>query len=113
MVKIKATPKFIKSAQKIMTSEKIQELVDWLALHPKTGDLIVGTGGIRKLRWSTGKNNKGKSGGVRILYYYEESILVVLLITLYKKSEQENIDANEKAHLKRILPELLRDYTHE
>jgi hypothetical protein len=113
LIKIKATPKFIQLAQKVMTVEKLQELIDWLMLNPKAGALIAGTGGIRKLRWPTGKNNKGKSGGVRILYYYAENVLIVLLITLYRKSDQENIDAAEKACLKKILPELLRDYAHE
>lgn len=65
--------------------------------------MISGTGGIRKLRWQTGKNNKGKSGGVRALYYYDNKGLTVLLITLYRKSDQENIDAGEKAYLKKIL----------
>lgn len=59
------------------------------------------------------ENNKGKSGGVRILYYYDKDILIVLLITLYRKSDQENIDASEKLQLKKSLPELLRRYSHE
>lgn len=113
VIRIKATTKFIRLARKAMTDEKLQELIDWLVANPTAGSLIVGTGGIRKLRWQTGKNNKGKSGGARILYYYDENILVVLLITLYRKSDQENIDAGEKAYLKKILPELLRGYTYE
>ncbi|MCL5260966.1 MAG: type II toxin-antitoxin system RelE/ParE family toxin [Gammaproteobacteria bacterium] len=113
MIRIKATPKFLQLVQKAMTSEKLQELINRLALSPETGVLIAGTGGIRKLRWQTGKNNKGKSGGVRVLYYYDKNILVVLLITLYRKSDQENIDANEKMQLKKMLPELLRDYAYE
>lgn len=100
-------------ARKMLTDEKLQELIEWLVLNPNVGVLISGTGGIRKLRWQTGKNNKGKSGGVRILYYYDRSVLTVLLITLYRKSDQENIDANEKVYLKKTLPKLLRDYVYE
>ena len=113
MTNIKATPKFMRLAQKVMTAEALQELIDELALYPEKGALIQGTGGIRKLRWRTGKDNKGKSGGIRVLYYYDKTILIVLLITLFKKSEQENIDAAEKAQLKKLLPELLRNYGHE
>jgi len=112
-VKIKATPQFLRLAKKMMNSETLQEIMGQLILYPKTGAMIRGTGGIRKFRWQTGKNNKGKSGGVRILYYYASKISVVLLITLYRKSDQENIDAGEKTYLKKILPELLREYAYE
>jgi hypothetical protein len=113
MIQIKATPKFLQLTQKVMTTEALQELVDELALYPEKGVVIQGTGGIRKIRWRTGKDNKGKSGGVRVLYYYDKDMLIVLLITLFKKSDKENIDANEKAQLKKLLPELLRSYGHE
>lgn len=106
---IKATPRFMKLASKWMTSEALQELIDELTLHPETGVILKGGGGIRKIRWKTGKDNKGKSGGIRVLYYYEhKSGEIVLLITLFRKSDQENIDENEKAELKILLPELLR-----
>lgn len=98
--------------KKVMTTEALQELVDTLSLHPDQGALIQGTGGVRKVRWRTGKDNKGKSGGVRILYYYEKGELV-LLVTLYRKSERENIDAAEKNELKKLLPELVRKYKDE
>lgn len=112
MLLVKATPQFVRLANKIMSTEAHQELVDHVASHPEAGQIIVGTGGIRKLRWRTGKDNKGKSGGARILYYYQKDDLI-LLITLFKKAEKENIDAGEKEILKKILPELLRSYGHE
>ena len=113
MIKVKATPKFMQLVGKLMTNEKLQELIDWLALSPESGVILTGTGGIRKVRWQTGKNNRGKSGGVRVLYYYDKSSFVVLLITLYQKSDQENIEASEKIILKKILPELLKRHVHE
>lgn len=113
MIKVKATPKFIQLAKKILTSEALQELIDELSLQPEKGAVIAGTGGIRKLRWRTGKDNKGKSGGVRVLYFYDKSTVIVLLITVYKKNDKENIDAAEKIELKKLLPELLEKYSHE
>jgi hypothetical protein len=109
MIKIKATPKFMQLAAKAMTAEKLQELIDWLVSNPEAGIVLAGAGGIRKIRWQTGKNNKGKSGGVRVLYYYDKNILVILLITLYRKSDQENIEVSEKMTLKKLLPELLKE----
>jgi hypothetical protein len=106
VIEVKATPKFMRIAEKVMTTEALQKLIDELALHPVKGVLIKNTGGIRKIRCSTGKNG-GKRGGVRVLYYYDGKQLI-LLVTLYKKSDQENIDASEKEKLRKLIIELLR-----
>lgn len=45
--------------------------------------------------------------------YYDKSALFILFVTLYRKSDKENIDANEKIMLKKILPELLRRHAYE
>ena len=113
MLQVKATPKFLKIAKRIMTPEVLQTLIDTLTLQPEKGPVIQGTGGIRKIRWRTGNDNKGKSGGVRVLYYYDKEIVVVLLITLFRKSDKENIDESEKVQLKKLLPTLLRSYCNE
>jgi len=113
VIKVRATPKFIQSASKAMAPEALQELIDTLSLSPEQGILLTGTGGIRKIRWRTGKDAKGKSSGVRVLYYYDKKGLLVLLIALFKKSIKDNIDAAEKSQLKKILPELLRSHSHE
>lgn len=113
VMQIKATPKFMQLAQKNITAVALQELIDELSLYPEKGVVIQGTGGIRKIRWRTGKDNKGKSGGLRVLYYYDEPTVLVLLISLFRKSEKENIDAAEREKLKKLLPELLRSYDHE
>jgi mRNA-degrading endonuclease RelE of RelBE toxin-antitoxin system len=87
-------------------------LLDFLELHPDKGDLIAGTSGVRKLRWKSGKNDKGKSGGVRVLYHYSKGILV-LLITIYSKSEKENISQQERNELKRSIPLLVSKYLED
>ena len=65
--------------------------------------MIRGTGGIRKLRWRTGKNDGGKSGGVRVLYHYSKSVLL-LLITIYSKTDKANMSQQERNELKKLLP---------
>lgn len=112
-MRIRATPKFMQESEKAMTQEALQDLIDTLTLHPEKGVVLQGTGGIRKIRWRTGKDAKGKSGGVRVLYYFDKKGLLVLLITLFKKSIKDNISAGEKSQLKKLLPELLRGYSHE
>ena len=107
MIEIKATPKFMRLAKKAMTPEALQELIDSLALDPEQGALIKDTGGIRKIRWETGKGG-GKRGGLRVLYYYDGEQLV-LLVTMFKKSAQENIGAGEKIELRKLINDLLGD----
>jgi hypothetical protein len=105
VIEVKATPKFMRIAQKAMTPEALQTLIDELALDPEKGALIKNTGGIRKIRCSTGKGG-GKRGGLRVLYYYDGEQLI-LLITLYKKSDQDNINAAEKEKMRKLVDELL------
>lgn len=106
---LKMTPAFEKKAGKLLTSETLEALLDYLEENPEKGDIIKGTGGVRKLRWETGKNNKGKSGGIRVLYHYSKNILV-LLITLYGKSEQDSISQSDKNELRKIVPQLVDKY---
>lgn len=96
----------------MLTEKATEELFDHLEQFPEEGDLIPGTGGVRKLRWVTGKNNKGKSGGVRVLYHYSKSVLVILIM-LYSKNDKENISDSEKNELKKLVPQLVRKYEEE
>ncbi|MCW5589579.1 MAG: type II toxin-antitoxin system RelE/ParE family toxin [Legionellales bacterium] len=109
---IKTTPAFDKLAQKSITHDAREKLFDFLLANPKAGDLIPGTGGVRKLRWKTGCSGKGKRGGSRILYLYEREIIIIL-ITLYLKGDQENISAAEKNKLKKLIPQLVEKYLEE
>ena len=72
-----------------------------LTLHPEKGDLIQGSGGLRKVRW-LGKG-RGKRGGVRIIYYYKNQVGQIWLLTIYAKNEYENIPLSI---LKKIKKEL-------
>jgi hypothetical protein len=107
MIEVKATPKFMRLAKKTMTSEALQKLIDTLALNPEQGAIIRDTGGIRKIRWITGKGG-GKRSGLRVLYYFDGEHLV-LLVTLFKKSDQDNIDASEKAEMRKLIDEIQED----
>ena len=107
MIEVKATPRFMRLAKKAMTPEALQKLIDTLALNPEQGAIIRDTGGIRKIRWVTGKGG-GKRGGLRVLYYFDGEHLV-LLVTLFKKSDQENIDTSEKAEMRKLIDEILGD----
>ena len=75
--------------------------MSYLAAHPKTGDLIEGTDGVRKLRW--GRGGRGKSGGVRIIYYYHSELMLLYLLTLFAKNEQDNLSKAERNELAKLV----------
>ena len=80
-------------------------MIAYLSEHPSTGDLIQGTGGIRKLRWVRG--SQGKSSGVRVIYYFHSEIMPLYLLAVFGKNEKANITAEEKNHLSKAVKELV------
>ena len=109
---IKITPVFQKLANKMLKQDLLEELYDFLEEQPESGKIIPNSGGIRKLRWKSSTNNKGKSGGIRVLYYYHKEILIILL-TLYAKSDQENIKDQDLAKLRQNLPSLISRFMED
>jgi len=67
-ITVAETQSFARSAAKIWSEVELAELVDYVAHNPEVGDIIQGTGGVRKLRW--GKAGSGKRGGARVIYFY-------------------------------------------
>ena len=67
-------PEFQKKSSELLSDSECTSIVNYLASHPAAGDIIQGTGGIRKLRWSA----KGKSGGIRIIYYYHNTFILTI-----------------------------------
>lgn len=94
------TPQFIKQADKVMSGDDRKELIDFVAHNPLSGDEIKGTGGVRKVRFAIG--NKGKSGGVRVIYFYYNENNPIFLFSVFAKSNKTNIDNNEKNELKKL-----------
>lgn len=58
------------------------------------GDLIVGTGGVRKVRFSA--KRKGKSGGVRVIYYFHDVDLPIYALLIYGKNERLDLTASQR-----------------
>ena len=100
MQTVAEVPSFIRQAEKLLSDAERQDLIRFLAAHPKAGDLIEDTGGVRKLRW--GRGGRGKSGGVRVVYYFHSDLMPVYLLTLYTKADRSNLSRSEKAELARL-----------
>ena len=70
-VSVIETPEFLTAARKLMAEDERALLVGYLAYNATAGDLIPGTGGVRKLRWRL--EGRGKRGGFGVVYYLEDS----------------------------------------
>ena len=73
--------------------------------RPSSGDLIQGTGGTRKLRWA--RADKGKSGGVRVIYYFHSDMMPLYLQAVFGKNEKANITAEERNILSKAVKDLV------
>ncbi len=76
-----------------MDAPEINAAIETIARNPQCGDLIQDTGGIRKVRFAA--KGRGKSGGVRIVYYYYNASMPVFLLTVFAKSEKDNLTKAE------------------
>ncbi len=68
--------------------------------NPEAGDVIDGTGGLRKLRHGDPRRGKGKRGGLRVIYYWWDGCSQFWLFTLYDKDEMADLSADEKRAFK-------------
>jgi hypothetical protein len=99
-------PEYIRRAAALLSAEECKAVIDHLAADPKAGDVMEGTGGIRKLRW--GRGSKGKSGGVRVIYYYHDRRIPLYLLTVFGKNEQANLGRAERNQLAKLVDLLVK-----
>ena len=97
MLTVAELPEYLRAASKLLSEADRRAVVDYLAAHPKAGDLIEGTGGIRKLRWA--RDGRGKSGGVRVIYYVHSDAMPLYLLTMFAKNERANLSKAERNEL--------------
>jgi hypothetical protein len=98
-------PTYIRLVEKLLSVEERQDLINYLAEHPKAGDVMEGTGGVRKLRWRRG--GQGKSGGVRVIYYYHDDLMPLYLLTLFAKGDKANLTKAERNELADLVDALV------
>lgn len=96
-------PVFAKYRLEYLDDEGFRALQNFLMAYPEAGDLIEGTGGLRKLRQPDPRRGKGKRGGLRVIYYWWDGKRQFWLFTLYDKDEMDDLSAKEKKTLKEML----------
>lgn len=83
------SPLFSKYLADYLADDEYAALQDYLCEHPEAGDMVRGSGGVRKLRWA--RSGAGKSGGVRVCYYVRTKAGRMLMLTIYAKSARDSI----------------------
>ena len=101
LITVAELPEYAKRANQLLKENEQEKLVAYLAENPSSGNLIQGTGGVRKLRWAHG--GKGKSGGVRVIHYYYNDNFPLFLLGIFSKSEKENMTKAERNNLGKIV----------
>ncbi len=99
-VTVVETPEFLAATRKLMDEADRMLLVDYLAYHPTAGDLVPGTGGVRKLRWAL--EGRGKRGGARVIYFYHDTAMPLFALTAYAKNQQADLSQRERNDFKRL-----------
>ena len=95
------TKLFTRLVQQYLSDDEYAALQRALMDNPDAGDLIRGSGGVRKLRW--GLVGRGKRGGIRVIYFLRSRQGEVWMLTLYAKNEAESIPGHV---LKKIKEEI-------
>lgn len=96
-------PAFARYRAHYLDDEGFRGLQPAIMRHPEAGDVIEGTGGLRKLRRSDPRRGKGKRGGLRVIYYWWDGHAQFWLFTLYDKDDMDDLSAKERKLLRDML----------
>jgi len=93
---------FTERIVQLMDDDAYRELQEHLAEHPDSGAVIVGSGGVRKIRWRG--SGRGKRGGSRLIYYWNSGEKILMLYA-YLKNEREDLSTKQLALMREIAKE--------
>lgn len=94
------SPVFTRQVLELMSDEAYAELQQCLAARPQLGDVIPGTGGLRKIRWAIAGG--GKRGGVRVIYFHVVSQTQCRMLLIYRKGIKDDLSSSEKKTLRKL-----------
>lgn len=106
MLTIAETPEYLRCAERLLLAAERAAVVDFLARNPAAGDVIRGTGGVRKLRWA--RAGRGKSGGARLIYYFHNAAMPLYLLAAFGKNEKADLSGAERNALAKLVAVLKR-----
>jgi len=98
------TPGYLKDAEAIFTAQEREAIVTMVASDPECGQLMQGTGGVRKVR--VGRGGRGKSGGGRVVYIHRDVDHPIFLLAAFAKNEKDNLSKAERNEMAKFVKTL-------
>ncbi|HEY4090923.1 MAG TPA: type II toxin-antitoxin system RelE/ParE family toxin [Luteibacter sp.] len=95
------TPLFTRRVQDLLHDDQYARRQHFLTEYPESGDVIEGTGGLRKIRVAMA--SRGKSGGARVIYYHFVAHARIAMLLIYAKSEKDDLTTDQRATLRKIV----------
>ena len=96
-------PPFQRLREHYLSDDEYRALQYTLLAQPDAGDVIKGTGGLRKIRFSDKRRGKGKRGGLRVIYYYWDTGGQFWMFAVYDKDEASDLSSDERKVLAQLL----------
>lgn len=94
------SPIFTEDVKQLLSDEEYAALQEHLVALPDAGDLIQGTGGLRKVRWTA--QGRGKRGGTRVIYFHVVAQVQIRMILIYRKGIKDDLTPKEKKALRKL-----------
>ena len=95
---------FTREIKCLLPDDNYKQLQTALMLRPDAGDLIRGTGGLRKIRWNL--SYKGKRGSLRVIYYWDKGDTIFMLLP-YRKTDKDDLSSAQLKKLRSLVKERL------
>jgi hypothetical protein len=96
-------PPFERTRKDYMDDDAYSNLQQELMANPEAGDVMEGTGGLRKIRQPDPRRGKGKRGGLRVIYYWWLGGDQFWLFTVFDKDQADDLTPEQRKALKQML----------
>lgn len=106
LITVVETPEFLAAIRKLLDEDERTLLISYLAGNPTAGDLVPGTGGLRKLRWAL--QGRGKRGGARVIYFVHSERMPLFLLTAYAKNERADLSEDDRKEFRKLVKQLAK-----
>ncbi len=108
MITVRTSKSFEALALSMMDENGYDDLIEFLARHYLKGDILAGSGGVRKICYA--RPGRGKSGGFRVVYYYRSEGHPIIPLTIFAKNQRTTISQAELHELYQIVQLIKKEF---